>query len=542
LAQAASLIPLGGRLMRAAWVSGLALGVSALALYVIARRLLDANAWTPTLTPALALAGALLAALSPSWQLEGVAVGGASVASAVVLLALLPGQTAPAHDARLWLIRGTLVGLACGESYVAGLVLVAALAARVGVLREELPRRFVLLFLAGVLSTVSLCALHWLLGPPDETGWFGLISETRTGPASFAALHTGRPSPPIAWLDEVGVFAAVLAGGGALWGLLRTATRGLLVPLVVLVLADAVFPVRGSNELAVDPLTPLRLLAIASLAVAASLGVHTVSLALRKARLPLAESASVLLVVLFATMVLVTCEDAGVLTKRHDRLAAEAWTDEALAALPARSLLLVRTPALFWRLWAARAVRGERPDLVLAPVPVLGKSGLARPLLRREPELSALVRETAMNGSTSEYALSSLADARPLYVELDPSWDRRLFEQLVPGTLWLGFAPHALGRSDRKAALEGGRESFRRVVTVAQDPLRPDPATLAVLVARAREQALVLAALGDRKILSGVLSELDTMDPGSRFSKEMRGRLGRSARGGIDIGGLIEQL
>ncbi|MBN1607092.1 MAG: hypothetical protein JW940_10700 [Polyangiaceae bacterium] len=542
LIQAVSLVPLAGRLMRAAWVSGLGVALSALALYFIIRRLLDANAWTPTLSPALALAGALLAALSPCWQLEGVAIGGASVACAVVLLALLPGQAAPANDARLWLVRGALVGLACGESVVAGLALVASLGARVALLREALPRRFVLLFFGSAAVVLGLCALPWLLGPSDQTAWFGLLGVTRRGLASLDSLQTGRPSAAAAWLAEVGLFAAVLAGGGALWGTLRTATRRLFVPLLVFVAADVAFPVRGPNELFVDVLTPLRLLGVTSLAVAASLGVHTLSLALRRAQLPLAESASVLFVVLFATMVLVTSEDAGVLTRRHDRMAAEAWTDEALAALPPRSLLLARSPALIWRLWAARVVRGERPDLVLVPAPVLGRSGLAQPLLQREPELVALVRETAMNGSPGEYALSTLADARPLYVELDPSWDRRLYDQLVPGTLWLGVAPHALGRSDRRAALEGGRDSFRRIVRVAGDPQHLDPATLGVLAARAREQALVLAALGDRKLLSGLLDELDSIDPGNSFSKELRRRLGKRTRGAVDVTGLLEQL
>jgi hypothetical protein len=542
LIQAASVIPLEGRLMRAVWVSGLAVAVSALALYVIIRRLLDANASTPTLSPALALAGALLTTLSPCWQLEGVAVGGASVACAVVLLTLLPGQAAPASDARFWLIRGALVGLACSESFAAGVVLVASLAGRVALLREDLTRRIVLLFLGGAAVVLGLCALPWLVGPSDQTAWFGLTDRMRAGLTSFGGLRASRPVVPAVWLDEIGLFATVLAGAGVLWGAFRRATRKLIVPLLVFVVADAAFPTRGLNELSMDVLTSVRLLGVASLGAAASLAVHTVSLALRKARLPLAESASVLLVVLFATMVLVTSEDAGVLTKRHDRMAAEAWTDEALAALAPRSLLLARTPALIWRLRTARLVRGERPDLVLVPVPVLARSGLARPLLRHEPELAALVRETAMNGSPGEYALSTLADVRPLYVELDPTWDRRLFEQLVPGALWLGFAPHALGRSDRRAALEGGRESFQRVAKIAQDPLHPDPATLAVLAARAREQALVLAALGDRKTLSGLLQELDSIDPGNGFCKELRRRLGRRSRGGVDITGLLDSL
>jgi hypothetical protein len=179
---------------------------------------------------------------------------------------------------------------------------------------------------------------------------------------------------------------------------------------------------------------------------------------------------------------------------------------------------------------------------VLVPATVLDRSGLAQPLLRREPELVALVRETAMNGSPGEYALSTLADARPLYVELDPRWDRRLYDQLVPGSLWLGVAPHALGRSDRRAALEGGRDSFRRIVRIAQDPQHLDPATLAVLAARAREQALVLAALGDRKMLSGLLDELESIDPRNDFSKKLRSRLAKRKRGSVDVTGLLEEL
>jgi hypothetical protein len=176
--------------------------------------------------------------------------------------------------------------------------------------------------------------------------------------------------------------------------------------------------------------------------------------------------------------------------------------------------------------------------VLLVPAPVLGRRGLAEPLLRREPELSALVREVALNGSPGEYALSALADARPLYVELDPSWDRRLYEQLVPGSLWLGVAPHALGRSDRKAALEGGRDSFRRVARMVQDFQHLDSAILDVLVARVREQVLVLVALGDREILSELLGELERIESGSDFSKKLRARLGKSTRGAVDVTGL----
>ena len=145
-----------------------------------------------------------------------------------------------------------------------------------------------------------------------------------------------------------------------------------------------------------------------------------------------------------------------------------------------------------------------------------------------------------MTGRPSEYALSTLADARPLYVELDPSWDRRLFDQLLPTTMWLRFAPHALGRSDRREAQKEGRASWVRVRKLAQAELHPDPATLAVLIARLREQAVVYAALGDRSVLSELLDELATLAPESRFPEIVRSRLAKDRRGGIDVTGLFD--
>ena len=106
--------------------------------------------------------------------------------------------------------------------------------------------------------------------------------------------------------------------------------------------------------------------------------------------------------------------------------------------------------------------------------------------------------------------------------------------------MWLGFAPHALGRSDRQEALKEGRNPWIRVRKLAQAELHPDPATLAVLIARAREQALVYAALGDRQALSDMLDEIATLAPDSRFPENVRSRLARERRGGIDVTGLYQ--
>ncbi len=60
-----ALLPIGGRLLRASLASAVALALAARLLYTLSVRLLDENAWTPRLSPALALAAALTATLSP---------------------------------------------------------------------------------------------------------------------------------------------------------------------------------------------------------------------------------------------------------------------------------------------------------------------------------------------------------------------------------------------------------------------------------------------------------------------------------------------
>jgi len=141
-----------------------------------------------------------------------------------------------------------------------------------------------------------------------------------------------------------------------------------------------------------------------------------------------------------------------------------------------------------------------------------------------------------MTGRTSEFALTSLADARPLFVELDPAWDLRLFDHLRPTPLWLGFTPHTLGRSDRGIAVsdDSGRRAFRRVLAVAKGVPGGDAATLAVLAANAREQAIVLAALGDKDSTRRVLADLAHIDPSSglpaRLEEQLRAPPALAAR------------
>src|SRR5262249_28167180 len=125
----ASLLPVGGRVLRAGLVGALGAALAGRALYALALRLLVRNAATPRLSPLLALAAALTAALSPSFQHEGTAAGGATLAAGLGLAVLVLREATTAGDARAALALGAGAGLLFAESRVAATVVVIAIAA-----------------------------------------------------------------------------------------------------------------------------------------------------------------------------------------------------------------------------------------------------------------------------------------------------------------------------------------------------------------------------------------------------------------------------
>jgi hypothetical protein len=333
-----------------------------------------------------------------------------------------------------------------------------------------------------------------------------------------------------AWLGEVGVMPFALAIAGISLGILRRNTRLCVLPLFALVLLDLALPAGRVGILSADPLGPTRLLAVSALGVGAALGVQAAAMALLRTRLPFTQPAAVLLVVFDFTLVFVGSEASAAATQRRDAVSTEVWTDEGLASLPQNALVLARSEAIAWRLWSAQLVRGERPDVVVVPTALLERGDLRRRLLTAEPALAPLLRDMALAGKPGEYALSTLSDARPLFVELDGGWDERLNEHIVPESFWLRFRANAVGRSDRNTALARAGRRFDRVV----DAVAPDKhgesarATRAVVVAGLRQRALFLSARRDRETALDTAAVLERLVPGDEVASRVRAQLGHA--------------
>ncbi len=540
LSELFALLPIGGRVLRAGLVGALGAGLAGRASYSIARSLLARNAATPRLAPPLALAAALTATLSPSFQHEGTAAGGATLAVALGLAALNASQRIRTKDIGDALMAGALLGLTFSENRVTATVVLVAITAS-AVARSALPSpRSLVVAAAATITTVGFCLVPLFVRPFAEHAWVTLGVDGFTQLGNNIAEPQARLGPFGAWSLDMGPVAAMLGLGGLAWGLVRGPTRPGTAALVAMVVADALLPERGPSALAANPLAAAGLLAVAALAMAAVVGVQTAALALERARIPFAAPAAALLVVFQFTLVFAAAESSSNVVMETTSLGADVWTDEALGELPPDATVLVRSKALAWRLLAARVAHGERPDVLVLPLGIAGERTVGSALVREEPAVAPLVRDMAMTGSPSEFALTGLADARPLFVELDPTWNNRLLDHLRPAGLWLAFTAQTLGRSDRASALasDDGRRAFRRVLSAAKLEPGGDVATLAVLEAGAKEQAVLLATLGDRDSARRVLPDVDHIEPHSLFASRLTAEL--SARSAVHARSLLE--
>jgi hypothetical protein len=537
--QLSSLVPLGSMSYRLAVGSALALGLCAYLLQRFARTVLEAHVPGSFLNAPLAAIAALTATLGPAMQREATLGSGSTVALAVALAALLAfAWRRQPVSTRFTLAALCLAALVCENVIAAGAA--AAGIAVMAVLSRDVPARTGRV-LAGVvfLGATAVLAMPALLRPSAPHVLLNLGRSLSTEGLVALDPLAQRTSALAAWRTEVGTISLALAALGCLVGLLRKRTRAVVVPCAVVIAADALFPATTGAVLSADPLTPLRLLAVAAVAVAAALGVQALATTLIDMRLPMARAGAVLLVMFNLTLVAVASEQSAFSIDRTRTHGASVFSDEALRKLEPESMLLVRSHALAWRLLGARILSGARPDLLVVPIPMLHRGKVAATLMSSEPAMGSLLRDVAIAGSPGELAVSQLADRRTLYVELDPSWSVKVAAHLAADGLWLRLNPQPQGWPDRRLGIEAGKRAFDNLAASVRVGDTRDRATTAVLLASARQQAVAAAMVGDKRATRLVLERLAGFDENDLFVRDMNQRLEHAKGNLIDVHGLL---
>jgi hypothetical protein len=530
----ASFVPLGTALTRAGSLAALSLGASGFLLFRLSERLLTSARSPNSLVSAIALLSALTATLGPSFVEAGTAAGGAAVAAALALAAI---ERASGHSsARSGLLVGGLLGLTFCESRLTALVAALSITALLAARERTFPRALATWLLAGAggVALLPIALGVSLLASPGRSV-LELLSSSQ-GSLSFSF---DRATDAFAhWVEGVGFVWAGVALLGFVVALLDRRARSLASCLLALLVAGALGRADGSPTTP-DPLTSVNLLGISALAVATSAGLSFLVAALGRARLPFARAAGVLLVVYGASLVFVSADDASRTAQLRESSLAERWTDEAWLSLPPKSLLLVRSEAVYLRLLASRTLAGSRPDVLLVPTAALDQSSVRLDLVEQEAALVPIVRDVLLAGKPSELALTGLADARPMYVQLDPNWDSRLYPHLVPHAFFSEFSPHPLGRSDRVEGVESASEHFDEVAAAVRATPGRDPATRQMLGASLSERAILLEALGDRVAAAAATDELLALCPENAIGLSLRARFVRKSRDALDVRALL---
>jgi hypothetical protein len=534
------LLPLGARSFRAAVASAAAIALGSWLLYGVGRRLIAATGAAPRLTALLAAVGALTASLGSVWQAEATVPSGAGFAVVALLAGVeLTLRLADPEQATLtprgttrWLLLGAIGGAVLAENVPAAVALLVVSVATFGTAGRRPSLRLVPTMLLVALATAASLSAPLLLRPFAPHGWADVGRAISNASLTALGLDASRGSNVARWVVELGTITLLGGAVGIGAGAFRERQRVPLTVIVILPLLDLVYPTRAARGLGADPLLALHAAAIGALGLAAALGVAETVMFLHRLRVPLGRTAAVLTVVFHMTVVAVTCEEAGLSSDRSDQVAAEQWTDRALGELPAGAAVLVHSPPLAWRLWAAQLLDGQRPDVLVLAAPLLRRGVVMAHWVPAEPDVTPLLRDFALTGKASEYGLSVLADARPLHVELDQGWDDRVMSHLGVAGTWLRFAPESLGRSDREASVPSPLAADRRLASRLPRGALVEEPTTQVVARTLKEHAVALSLLGMGESTGGLLDGIDQLLPGDPFVVTARLRLDHAARAG----------
>lgn len=538
--QAASLVPLGPLAYRMALVSALALGACAALIQVLARRLLDRHVPGAFINAPLAAIAALTATLGPAMQAEATVGGGQSVALAACLacLALLSHPTWP--KPRRYVLAALSWGLVCTESLVAGAAAAVVLIAAAVIDRGRPSQRVLAWSAAVAASTAGLLTLPWLIRPLSPHGSWSLGAGLDASSLVSIKTATEATTALVAWKAEVGIVALSVGAVGIAAGLWRARTRTMVLPMALVIAADVVLPVTSDSGLVADPLTALRTLALAALSISAALGFQTMATTLIDLGLPMARPVAVLILVFDLTLVAVVSEQSAFAVDRSAMRGATTFTDEALEGLEPGALVLARSRPLVWRLLAAQSLYGQRPDVLVVPLPLLHHDAVTLGVLTAEPSAALMLRDVAIQGHPGEHGLARVTDHRPVYAELDPSWGETIATHVTPDGLWLRVHAHPVGSSDRRLAVEASGKRLERIMRDVRTPEWVDTATQAVVSASLRQQAVALAMARDKTATRKMMERIEQHRPGDLFVRALEQRLDHARGSLIDTRGLLQ--
>ena len=545
VAQLAACLPLGTLSFRLAFASCLALAAASWLLFRFARQLFHTHVSSSALSTPLALLACAGASFTTLMQQQAmIAVDTTlNVALALGVFATLTHSTWTRWQ-RHALTGALLAVLACNHVLTALVVGLAVLA--VTLWRRDWVQGKQRVFVVALSAAVGAAMFApWPIRAysPNALWHFGLgMDGYDLAPVDVlqqAGMRFGS------WTEQLGPVMVIAGLIGVVLAVTRKRTRWFAVLVLPVLLADTAMPsmlARHSSWLTLDPMTPVRCLALACLSVAMGLAVQAIVTMLQDTGLAMAKAAAVLVLVFHVSIVGMLSERAAFLadpSQGTDGTGAAHFTDEALYKLEPNAMVLVRSDAMLWRLYAERVTGGGRPDVVVVPMTLLGRGDHAARVLAEEPHATMLLRDMALEANVGEHAFATIADKRHLFAEFDPYWQSAVASHLRADGMWLALESQPVSRSERRLAAQRAVKSIDDLLKRLPPAQSSDRATRVVVASVMRQQTLAAARANDRQATHELLAKLQSIAPDDWFLRTMSQRLAFNQDATIDITGLL---
>ncbi|MDP3276307.1 MAG: DUF2723 domain-containing protein [Deltaproteobacteria bacterium] len=561
-ALACGLIPVGSAAFRLTILSAALLGLLGRATYELTFRLsrdLGGGGVSPRIRATLALSASLSATLGPTAMRQATRPEVYALAAllAIAPIALLTVRgISPSVRARLAFGIAAL-GLA-NHHFIAITAMPALGATFVRHVKRVGPRRAVVPLSIALVSALSLYALLPLraharasLPRPQNLAEILEVASARTfAKNTGAGVPQGAAERIADVLDTLShglTPFGILAGLMGLWLARRSRLTArlhagrLVWVLVVGVIARAWLGFTRDNPDAAGYLLPASV-ALATLSAAFTAGsLKIIRDAPAAPQGPSRTMRVVLMVLLVAlpTTLPLWHLPASWLASQEDRASAPTTLSlSPLASAPPRAVLLAHDPQTIFRLRYAQIVEGERPDVLVIPVPLLGYPGLVTEILRLDPGLAPVLTHYLLRPERAIRAQDSvgLSTRRHVLVELHLDNLREYTPFVIPAGPFAIVLEAPSTLADVRA---GGARHFARFDQLATQLDREGLATQRVqetLLWSAYVDALFFAARGARPEARRAIERAQARVPQARQLSALREALDRTPGDGpIDV-------
>jgi hypothetical protein len=558
-----ALVPIGAAPLRVALASGLALGALGrvtLALSWLATRALGPSTrWRAALSLGAALLATLCAgSLRQASRSEVYALAGLLAVAPVALLAK-GGGPARGEGARVrFAVLLASLGLA-NHHFIAITAMPALAPTLVRHLRAGSLRRALAPLALAFTNALALYALlplraHAAASLPRPRTLSALL-EVASARAFARNTGTGVPG---SWgsrlADVLDAISTSLTPAGILAGLaglalargrespVRASAAALSLLFAVPFVARAWLGFTRDNPDALGYLVP----AVVALCVASALATSTALVTLREAerapagpnRAARAALLALLVIAPAAGLPLLALSRAVIETAADRGNASTTLALAPLAAAPPRAVLFAHAPQTIFRIRYAQLVEGERPDVTVVPVPLLGYPGMVERLLTVDPSLAPLFARYLLQPrrAIDPRDATGLATRRFVQLELDPDNLEAYVRYVIPSgpTSLVLEAPSTL--ADVRAA--GARHFARFDAIAAQLAKDVDGRAQSdeALLWLAYNDALFFAARGARPEARRALERALERAPEARHLLSLRDALARAPGDGpLDV-------